>query len=277
MPLRVIFPAIRSNRLAGLLADVEVVRATAFDGVPHGFFGRRGGVSKGHLAGLNVGLGAGDNDVAVDENRRRALAAILPSGTLVTPYQIHSPDAVIVGAPWAIKDRPRADALVTRVPGLVLGIVTADCAPILFADREQGVIGAAHAGWRGAHGGVIESTVAAMEQIGANREAISAAIGPCIAQASYEVDASFYDQFSEADREFFAMGKPAHYQFDLAGYVAARLRAAGVGRVENMALDTYADDSRFYSYRRSTHRGEPDYGRQFSLIGLGRSASPKGS
>lgn len=277
MPLRVISPAIRSNRLAGLLADVEVIRAAALDRVPHGFLGRRGGVSKGNIAGLNVGLGAGDKDSAVEENRKRALAAILPGGTLVSPYQIHSPRALIVDAPWPLEDRPKADALVTKVPGLVLGIVTADCAPILFADMTTGVVGAAHAGWRGAHGGVIEATVAAMEQIGANRQAISAAIGPCIAQASYEVDASFYDQFSEADREFFAIGKSAHYQFDLAAYVAARLCAAGVGRIEHIALDTYADDSRFYSYRRSTHRGEPDYGRQFSLIGLGGPASPKAS
>jgi len=251
-----------------LAEPVEVIRSAALDGVPHGFLGRRGGVSLGTIAGLNVGHGAEDDSAAVAENRRRAVAAVLPGAQLATVYQVHSPDAVEVREPWPFAERPRADAMVTDRPGLLLGVVTADCAPVLFADREAGVIGAAHAGWRGAHGGVLESTVAAMERLGARRERIAAAVGPAIAQPSYEVDARFRDAFAEGDAPLFAPGREGHWQFDLEGYVVARLRAAGVGGIDALGLDTYADEARFFSFRRATHRGEPTYGRQFSLIGL---------
>jgi YfiH family protein len=248
--------------------DVEVVRSPVLEGVAHGFLGRRGGVSVGAIAGLNVGHGAEDASEAVAENRRRAVAAVLPGAALATVYQVHSPDAVEVREPWPHHERPRADAMVTDRPGLLLGVVTADCAPVLLADREAGVIGAAHAGWRGAHGGVIEATVAAMERLGARAGGIAATIGPAIAQASYEVDSRFRDGFAAADDRFFAPGSPGHWQFDLEGYVAQRLRTAGVGAVAPLGLDTYADEARFFSYRRATHRSEPTYGRQFSLIGL---------
>ena len=248
--------------------DVEVIRAEGLDRIPHGFLGRRGGVSKGAIAGLNIGHGAEDDAGAVAENRRRAVAAVLPGAALATVYQVHSPDVVEVHAPWPQDERPRADAMVTNRPGLLLGVVTADCAPVLLADREAGVIGAAHAGWRGAHGGVLENTVAAMERLGASARRIAAAIGPAIAQASYEVDAKFRDNFGPDDEAFFLPGRPGHWQFDLEAFAARRLRAVGVGTVEPLSLDTYSDEARFFSYRRATHRGEPSYGRQFSLIGL---------
>jgi YfiH family protein len=251
------------------LADtVEVIRSQALGDVPHGFLGRRGGVSRGTIAGLNVGHGADDDSAAVAENRRRAVAAVLPGAELATVYQVHSPDAVAVREPWPHDARPCADAMVTDRPGLLLGVVTADCAPVLLCDREAGVIGAAHAGWRGAHGGVLENTVAAMERLGARASGIAAAIGPAIAQPSYEVDDCFREAFAVADDRFFAPGRAGRWQFDLEGYVGARLRAAGVETVDRLGLDTYADEARFYSYRRATHRGEPTYGRQLSLIGL---------
>nr|WP_184088280.1 peptidoglycan editing factor PgeF [Sphingomonas xinjiangensis] len=242
------------------------------DGVAHGFLGRRGGVSEGVHAGLNVGTGSQDDPAVVEENRRRARDAVLPGSTLVTLYQVHSADAVTVLSPFEERLRPRADSLVTNRPGLALGILTADCAPVLFADRQAGVIGAAHAGWKGAIGGVTDSTLAAMEALGARRERVAAAIGPCIARASYEVDESFFRRFADAEPEnerFFADGKPGHFRFDLEAYVAHRLAAAGVKTVEMLGLDTYGDADRFFSYRRATHRGEPDYGRQISIIGLG--------
>ena len=247
---------------------VEVIRAEALAGIPHGFLGRRGGVSTGAIAGLNIGHGAEDDAEAVAENRRRAVAAVLPGAGLATVYQVHSLDVAEVHTPWPHDERPRADAMVTDRRGLLLGVVTADCAPVLLADRDAGVIGAAHAGWRGAHGGVIENTVAAMERLGAVRARIIAAIGPAIAQPSYEVDGTFRDNFGPDDEVFFSPGRPGHWQFDLEGYAAQRLRAAGVGTVEPLGLDTYSDEARFFSYRRATHRGEPTYGRQFSLIGL---------
>lgn len=250
---------------------VEVIRAEALGGLPHGFLGRRGGVSAGVVAGLNVGLGSGDEDTAVAENRRRAGAAVLPGAPLVACYQVHSPDCVTVAEPWNDAERPQADALVTDRPGLLLAVVTADCTPVLLADREAGVIGAAHAGWKGAIAGVTDRTVAAMQALGARPERIAAAIGPTIAQASYEVDEGLRARFlaeDAANARFFVAGKPGHWQFDLPGYVAARLVRAGVGRVENLALDTYAAPDRFFSFRRATHRGEAAYGRQMSLIGL---------
>lgn len=247
---------------------VEVIRTGTLAGLPHGFLGRRGGVSQGLVAGLNVGHGADDDARAVAENRWRAVEAVLPDARLVTVYQVHSPDVAEAREPWPHEERPRADAMVTDRAGLVLGIVTADCAPVLLADREAGVIGAAHAGWRGAHGGVLENTVTTMERLGARKERIAAAIGPAIAQPSYEVDVRFRENFEPADDAFFTAGRDGHWQFDLEGYVAHRLRSAGVEAVEPLGLDTYADEGRFFSYRRATHRGEPTYGRQFSLIGL---------
>ena len=251
---------------------VEVFRAAALAGVTHGFLGRRGGISVGEVAGLNAGLGSGDADSAVARNRALAVDAVQPGARLVSVYQVHSPDCVTVSAPWSDADRPQADALVTDRPGLLLAIVTADCAPILLADRKAGVIGAAHAGWKGAVGGVTDSTIAAMAALGARREDIVAAIGPCIAQPSYEVDEGFAAGFAKADpanADFFAPGRAGHRQFDLEGYVAHRLEAAGVGKVERLGLDTYLDPARFYSFRRATHRAEAGYGRQISLIGLG--------
>jgi YfiH family protein len=250
---------------------LDVNRARVLAGIPHGFLGRRGGVSSGLVAGLNVGLGSGDDPATVAENRRRAADAVLPGAPLVACYQIHSPDCVTVGEPWIDAERPHADALVTDRPGLLLAIVTADCAPVLLADREAGVIGAAHAGWKGAIAGVTDRTIAAMLALGARRERIAAAIGPTIAQASYEVDEALRARFlaeQPGNARFFAAGSPGHWQFDLPAYVAARLAAAGVGRVETLGLDTYANPARFYSFRRATHRGEPAYGRQMSLIGL---------
>ena len=250
----------------------DPIRSTTLEGVPHGFLGREGGVSTGMLSGLNVGLGSGDDRAAIAENRRRAVDAVLPGAALVTLHQVHSAEAIAVTAPFPDDARPHADALVTDRPGLLLGILTADCAPILFTDREAGVIGAAHAGWKGAIGGVTDATIAAMERLGADRRRIAAAIGPCIARASYEVDDGFFRRFAEQDPEnerFFSAGARAdRHQFDLEAYVAARLAVAGIGRIELLGRDTYADARRFYSFRRATHRGEPDYGRQISLIGL---------
>ena len=251
---------------------VEVIVAPALEGIAHGFLGRRGGVSTGDFAGLNVGLGSEDERGAVIENRRLAADAVLPNAALINAFQVHSADVVVVEAPWTNAARPRADALVTNRPGLLLGILTADCAPLLLADRSAGVIGAAHAGWKGALGGVAQNTVAAMERLGARREHIAAAIGPTIARPSYEVDDAFRARFLAAEpgnaRHFAPGTRAAHHQFDLPGYLVAQLTAAGVGRVEHLALDTYADPARFFSYRRSVHRGEPGYGRQIALIGL---------
>ena len=246
-------------------------RAKVLDGTLHGFLGRRGGHSAGLVAGLNAGLGSPDDPAAVRANRSLAVAAVAPGRTLVSVYQVHSPDCVTVAEPWGDDARPQADALVTDRPGLALGIVTADCAPVLLADRSAGVIGAAHAGWKGAVAGVTDRTIAAMEALGARREAIVAAVGPCIAQASYEVDQGFVDRFcadDPANTDFFGAGRIGHAQFDLEGYVAHRLAAAGVGLVERLGLDTYTPEARFYSYRRATHRREPAYGRQLSLIAL---------
>lgn len=253
------------------MSAVEVIRAEALAGLPHGFLGRRGGVSTGEAAGLNVGLGSGDDPLAIAENRRRAVAAVMPGTPLVTVYQVHSPDCVALDQPWDEADRPHADALVTDRPGVLLGILTADCAPVLFADRAAGVIGAAHAGWKGALGGVIANTVAAMAALGADPARIAAAIGPCIAQVSYEVDDAFRTRFvaeTPANDRFFAPGKPGHVHFDLEGYVAARLAEAGITRIEPLGLDTYAAPDRFFSFRRATHRGEAAYGREIALIGL---------
>lgn len=250
---------------------VEVVRAHVLGDLPHGFLGRNGGVSTGVVAGLNTGLGSEDDPKLVAENRRLAADAVLPAAQLVGLYQVHSPDCVTVTEPWDDDARPHADAMVTDRPGVLLGILTADCAPVLFADRERGVIGAAHAGWKGAIGGVTDQTIAAMEALGARRESIAAAIGPCIAVSSYEVDDGFVRRFTDENPDnirFFASGREGHRQFDLEAYVAHRLQAAGIATVEPLHLDTYSQPERFYSFRRATHRAEPSYGRQISLIGL---------
>jgi YfiH family protein len=253
------------------MSEVEVIRVDALSGTRHGFLGRRGGVSRGICAGLNCGLGSDDDHGDVVENRRRAAASVAAGAALVSVHQIHSAEAVIATAPWPDNARPHADAIVTDRPGLVLGVVTADCAPVLLADREAGVIAAAHAGWKGAVGGVLAAAVSAMERLGAERKRIAAAVGPTIARASYEVDDRFRDHFfiaEPANERFFADGRPGHWQFDLEGFVVAQLADAGVGRIQALGLDTYADPDRFYSFRRATHRREPDYGRQLSLIAL---------
>jgi len=251
---------------------VEVNRAGVLEGLPHGFLGRRGGVSSGEVEGLNVGLGSGDEPAAVAENRRRAADAVLPGAPLASVYQVHSPDCVTLGeALWSDAERPHADGLVTDRPGVLIGVVTADCAPVLLADREAGVVGAAHAGWKGAIGGVTDSTIARMISLGAARSRIVAAVGPCISQASYEVDEGFRSRFlaeEVGNARFFSAGREGHWQFDLEHYVAVRLEAAGIGAVERLGLDTYSAPERFYSYRRATHRAEASYGRQISVIGL---------
>lgn len=253
------------------MSEVEVVAANSLSGVPHGFLGRPGGVSKGELAGLNVGYGSNDDREAIAENRRRAIAAVLPGAELATVHQVHSAEVVYVDRAWPQEERPHADAMVTDRPNILLGILTADCAPVLFADPDAGVIGAAHAGWRGVLAGVTDATLVAMERIGARREHVRAAVGPCIAQRSYEVDEGFRSRFLDADGDtarFFVRGPAGKPHFDLEAYVVQRLVAQGVGQVEALGLDTYADGNRFFSFRRATHLGEADYGRQASLIGL---------
>lgn len=250
--------------------NLDIVRSGLI-GAPHGFFGRKGGVSKGAVAGLNCGLGSGDDPRAVETNRRLAADAIIPGAPLASVYQIHSPTAVIVteAAPYA--ERPQADALITDRPGLLLGVVTADCAPVLLADVEAGVVGAAHAGWRGATAGVTDQAIGSMISLGARVERIAAVVGPCIAKSSYEVDHGFAERLladAPENERFLGEGPTGNPHFDLEAYVVARLAAAGVRRIEAMGLDTYALEDRYYSYRRATHRIEPTYGRQLSLIGL---------
>ena len=250
---------------------VEVIRVASLGQVPHGFLGRRGGVSSGELEGLNVGYGSNDDRTAIAENRSRAIAAVLQGAELATVHQVHSAEPVLVEKPWAQDQRPHADAMVTDRPNLLLGILTADCAPVLLADAEARVVGAAHAGWRGAFAGVTDSTIAAMERLGARRERIVAAVGPCIARESYEVDDVFRERFiakNPGNAQFFTAGPGDKPHFDLEAYVVARLAGAGIAGVEGLGLDTYADPTRFFSYRRSTHCGEADYGRQISMIAI---------
>ncbi len=250
---------------------VETIGAEALSGVAHGFLGRRGGVSTGIYLGLNVGLGSSDAEAAIAENRRRAVDAVLPEAQLITLHQVHSAIALPVTASFPNNARPHADALVTDRPGLLLGILTADCGPVLLADPKAGIVAAAHAGWKGALTGVTDNAITEMVKLGADRSNIVAAIGPCIARISYEVDDGFARRFEENDPEnerFFAPGREGHHQFDLEGYIVHRLATAGIGRIEALGLDTYADPDRFFSYRRTTHKNEPDYGRQISLIGL---------
>ena len=250
---------------------IEAPELSGHAGLRHAFFTRQGGVSEGLYASLNGGLGSGDAPERVAENRARMCAQLgLPPDRLVSLYQVHSAEVVTVEAPFA--ERPRADAMVTRVPGLALGIATADCGPILFADPANGVVGAAHAGWKGALTGVVAATVAAMERLGAERGRIVAVLGPTIEQPSYEVGPDFVARFTaEAPgmERFLAPGaRPDHAQFDLPGFILARLEEAGIGEVAALRLDTYADAERFYSFRRTTHRSEADYGRLISAITL---------
>lgn len=250
---------------------VEFLTHQALAGTAHGFCTRIGGVSAGLFASLNVGLGSSDARGHVIENRARAVAAVAPGASLVTLHQVHSATVVPVTHAFPDDARPPADAMVTATPGLALGILTADCAPILLADRQAGVIGAAHSGWKGALADIGPATAREMVKLGARMERIAAVIGPTIARASYEVDTGFIARFCAADPEnerFFSPGKPGHGQFDLEGFIAARLAAAGVRTVIAMGVDTYPDARRWFSFRRTTHAGEPDYGRQLSLIAL---------
>ncbi|MCK0196676.1 peptidoglycan editing factor PgeF [Ancylobacter sp. 6x-1] len=248
---------------------IEAPTLSALPGIRHAFFTREGGVSGGIYAGLNAGVGSRDVPEHVAENRSRMAGALgVPQERFLTCYQIHSPDCLAVDAPFA--ERPHADALATATPGLAVGISIADCGPVLFADPVARVVGAAHAGWKGAVGGVLEGTLARMEQLGARRANVIAVIGPLIRQPSYEVGPDFIGRLTEVDSangRFLAPSeRPNHAMFDLPGYIADRLRAAGVGTVEDLGLDTYSDETRFFSYRRATHRGEPDYGRQIAAI-----------
>jgi YfiH family protein len=224
-------------------------------------------------ASLNGGVGSNDRPENVAENRAR-MAAILgvSPARLLTAYQIHSPDVVVAEEPWTRDTRPRADAIVTRMPRLAIGVSTADCGPLLLADGDARVIGAAHAGWRGALTGVIEATIAAMERLGADRKTMAAALGPTIRQPNYEVGPEFVERFFSADagnaRFFAASQKREHALFDLAGYIGARVRRAGIAQFEDLGLCTYAEPERFFSYRRTTHNGEPDYGRHINAIAL---------
>jgi YfiH family protein len=252
---------------------VEALTDPVLGALPHGFFTRRGGVSEGAFASLNCSLSGRDDARAVAENRARAASWLgFGAEALVGLFQVHSPEVVVLDEPWGIEDRPRADAVVTRRRGLVLGIVTADCAPILLADAAAGVIGAAHAGWRGSLAGIVGATVAAMERLGARRGRIAAAIGPSIRQPSYEVDDGFRERFLAADRanaRFFAPGRrPGHAQFDLAGYCEAALAAAGVEARSIVMADTLAEPERFFSHRRATLAGEGPIGHQLSAIAL---------
>jgi len=240
-------------------------------GLTHGFFTRLGGVSEGVYASLNGGVGSADEQDAVTENRGRIAAALgVAPDHLAVPYQVHSPDAVAISEVWPPGARPRCDALVTATRGLALGVTGADCGMILFADPRASVIGAAHAGWKGALAGVVEATVAAMERLGASRGDIAAALGPCIGPRSYEVGPEFVTALADTDedgaRYFTPSARNGHSMFDLNAYIAARAARAGVGRFEDLQLDTYADERRFFSYRRATHRKEPDYGRLVSAI-----------
>lgn len=256
-----------SDRPAPLRSSVlGVPEKTRID---HGFFTRKGGVSEGIYRGLNVGSGSGDSRANIMENRRRVAETLgAPLSHLVTVHQVHSPDVITVTASIT-GDRPKADAMVTAKPGIVIGALSADCGPVLFADTEAGVVGAAHAGWRGAIGGVLENTVDAMIALGARRDRIQAILGPTIGPENYEVGGEFYDQFIAKDssfKDFFRdSAQNGHKMFDLWAFIIAQLRRAGVN-ASSLELCTYADEEQFFSYRRTTHRNEPDYGRQISAI-----------
>lgn len=258
---------------------IEAESLTTSAAVRHGFFTRENGHSSGLYASLNTGLGSDDDRETVMQNRTLIADKLgVPVSRLIAPYQHHSPDAVIATEAWPPQHGPKADAVVTATPGLAISVNTADCTPILFADPKTRVIGAAHAGWKGALGGVIRWTVAAMEEVGASAENISAAIGPTISQGAYEVGPEYRQRFLEEDEDFdrffVTSERDDHYMFDLPGFVELRLHEAGVGTVENLKLCTYSDENRFFSYRRTTHRKEPDYGRQLSAIVISDEETP---
>jgi YfiH family protein len=245
----------------------------ALDGMRHAFFTREGGVSQGLYLSLNGGVGSHDDAGLVAENRARMAAALkVEPRCLLTAYQVHSPQVIIAEKPWSTNERPRADAIVTRTPGLAIAVSTADCGPILFADPAARVIGVAHAGWRGALAGVADATVEAMEQLGAKRDNIHAALGPMIRQDNYEVGPDLLGRFDvedpDGDRFFRPAARPSHAEFDLAGYIGMRLARIGIGHFEDVGLCTYADPARFFSFRRATHRAEADYGRHINAIVL---------
>jgi YfiH family protein len=256
------------------VSGLAPIRAPALDfpGVRHAFFTREGGVSEGVYASLNGGVGSSDAGERVAENRARMAAALgVGPDRLLVPYQVHSAEVVALSSPWAASERPRCDGIVTATPGLALGVTGADCGMILFADPCARVVGAAHAGWKGARDGVIEATVAAMTALGASPSGVTAVLGPCIAQASYEVGPEFVQAFAddpEAPRYFRPSRNEGRSMFDLHGYIALRAARAGVGALIDLSLDTYADEERFFSYRRKTHRGEVDYGRLVSAIAI---------
>lgn len=247
--------------------------ALKLDGISHGFFTREGGHSTGLFSSLNCGMGSGDDREAVLKNRAAVAdrLAVTPD-RLLSVWQVHSADAILVEGPWAEEGRPRADAMVTRTRGVALGVLTADCGPVLFADAEAGVIGAAHAGWKGALTGITTRTLDLMEAQGADRRRITAVIGPMISRAAYEVGPEFPSRFTEQDpaniRYFTPSARPGHAMFDLPAYLAGRLRAEGAGQVIDLSLCTFSDERRFFSYRRATHRQEKDYGRLISAIAL---------
>lgn len=250
---------------------LQAASLAKFDRIRHGFFTRTGGVSDGVYATLNGGTGSDDAPAKVAENRARMAAALgVAPARLLTANQIHSPDVAVADGPWTHEGRPRADAIVTRVPGLAVGVSTADCGPLLFAETQAGVVGAAHAGWRGALTGVVEATVTAMEKLGAVRSRIAAALGPTIRQPNYEVGPEFVTRFLAADPANARFFTPSqcnnHAMFDLAGYIADRVARAGIEEFEDLGLCTYAEPARFYSYRRMTRLAEPDYGRHINAI-----------
>jgi YfiH family protein len=252
---------------------VESTALSALARIRHAFFTREGGVSTGIYRSLNGGLGSKDDLANVEENRRRMAEALGVAEThLVSCYQIHSAEVIVAEKPWAREDAPHADAIVTATPGIAVGVAVADCGPVLLADGEAGVVGCAHAGWKGAFGGVLEAALEKMESLGAKRERVVASIGPLIRQDSYEVGPEFVSRFHEADHKnirFFAPSEREHHSlFDLPGYIGMRLMKAGVGKVDDLCLDTYTDEERFFSYRRATHKGEPDYGRLIAAIAL---------
>ena len=255
-------------------------KAESLDALPHirhGFFTREGGVSSGIYASLNCGLGSDDNKGAVSENRARIAADMgVSADQLLTVHQIHSATVQTVTDTWTPATAPQADAMVTTQAGVALGVLAADCTPVLFADHTARVIGAAHAGWKGAFTGVLEATIDAMIALGATRNNITAAVGPCISRDAYEVGPEFRARFLDADtvneKWFTPSALDGHFMFDLTAFVAARLDAARIDTIERLNLCTYADEQKFFSYRRTTHRGEPDYGRQMSVIALSPTA-----
>jgi hypothetical protein len=254
-----------------MLTPIEARCLNALPGIRHGFFTRAGGVSEGIYAQLNCGPGSSDAAASIAANRARVAAHLGSRHTdVVTLYQVHSATALAVTTPIAAADRPKADAVVTKTPGLAIGVLTADCAPVLFADADAGVVGAAHAGWRGAVSGVIEATIVEMERLGATRARIRAACGPAINQAAYEVGPEFEAELVQScadNKQFFSRSDAsARPHFDLPGYVESRLKAAGIGQIERQSRCTYANESNFFSYRRSQHLNQTDYGRQISAI-----------